>query len=315
MKEQYINVRFESMNNNKIINEIKHELRSVKISSVKNVNDNYLFLDGKITKFKMGDKNNKIISKKFIDNIPNIENKHRKLLRKNFNQSLNKKRVNSLNSGVLTFSDNINNQDMDQVFDIGIKTINEICKKLDVKLYYITLHMDEKGLPHFHYLTDNFDSQGKTINPKRNKDMGSMLQDMGAKYFSELGFKRGISKSISGKKHLSIQEYQDYQDTKKELQEMKEQQETLLNGFLPLLDTFLELGMNYKNKSPEEVIMLFQRYVKGDKIDKLIKVMEKISIISKLSQLEMVKFSNVIEQFKELQKSQSKDQNNSRKLR
>ena len=196
MENQYTNVRFESKSKHKMINEIKHELRTTKIASVVNNNSNVLIFKNEknewITKeYQSKDKDVKEISTKYINELDNIENKHRKLLRKNFNQSLNKKRTNSANTGVLTFSSSIEKlveEDKNKIIELGFKTITNICKELDIELHYITFHLDEKGLPHFHYLTDNFNSQGKTISPKRNQKVGKKLQDLGNLYFKELGF-------------------------------------------------------------------------------------------------------------------------------
>ncbi len=310
MDNQFTNVRFESKSKAKMINEIKHELRTTKISSVVNDNDNSLIYKDDnnqwiVKNFKSKDKDIKDLSIKYIKELDNIENKHRVLLRKNFNQSLNKKRTNSANTGVLTFSSNIEKlveEDKNKIIELGYKTIDNICKELDIELYYITFHLDEKGLPHFHYLTDNFNSKGKTISPKRNKLIGEQLQDLGNKYFNELGFKRGVSKKISGKKHLTIKEYQDYQDTQKENEELKQLNKELLEGILPLVDTFIELGINYKNKTPQEVIKLFERYIGTNKLNGLIKSLEKLTLKSNIDNNQKIKLSEILQSFKDKNK-------------
>ena len=313
MNNQYTNVRFESKSKHKMINEIKHELRTTKISSVVNENNNVLIYKNEnnewITKqYQSKDKDVKQISTKYINELDNIESRHRKLLRDNFNQSLNKKRTNSANTGVLTFSNSIEKlveEDKNKIIELGFKTITNICKELDIELHYITFHLDEKGLPHFHYLTDNFNSQGKTISPKRNQKVGKKLQDLGNLYFKELGFERGISKKLSGRKHLSIKEYQDYQDTKKENEELKEINKQLQDGILPLVETFIELGMNYKNKTPQEVIGLLERY-SGDKFDKLVNSIMKSSKKSiNITDMQRLNFSEIIEDYKKSKSSNS----------
>jgi hypothetical protein len=300
MQEQFINIRFESMKMDRVINEIKHELRTTKIYSVVNDNHNMLLTKNDIgewtkTTYKTKDKETIIKGKDQINNLVNIEDRHRKLLRKNYNQSLNKKRVNSFNVGVLTFSDSIINYDNDKIFDLGIKTIKNICEELNIELHYITYHLDEKGLPHFHYLTDNFDASGKTINPKHNKNLGSKLQDLGAKYFSELGFKRGVSKDITGKKHLNTKEFGEYQETLKEIDILKD-------SVFALVDTFLDLGLNYKKKSPEDLLKLFERYITTDKLEKLVKTLEKISIKANIDNSDKVKMSDLVKKITDIKK-------------
>ena len=313
MENQYTNVRFESKSKHKMINEIKHELRTTKIASVVNNNSNVLIFKNEknewITKeYQSKDKDVKEISTKYINELDNIENKHRKLLRKNFNQSLNKKRTNSANTGVLTFSSSIEKlveEDKNKIIELGFKTITNICKELDIELHYITFHLDEMGLPHFHYLTDNFNSQGKTISPKRNSEIGKKLQDLGNLFFNDLGFERGVSKKESGKKHLSIKEYQDYQDTKKENEELKEINKQLQEGILPLVEVFIELGMNYKNKTPQDIISLLERY-SGNKFDKLVTSLLKSSKKSfNISEMQRLQFEDMINDYKKSKQSNS----------
>lgn len=339
MNEQYTNVRFESINKYKSKKTIKHDLRMIKCASAAeyvkrkingknelvfnpNHNKENMLLskneNGEWIKslYKTQDNNIIDIGNNIIDlDLEEVEDRHRKLLRKNYNQSLNKKRSNSINMGVLTFSKSINelsDNDPEKIFELGVKTIQDICKELDIKLHYIIFHRDEIGNPHFQYMTDNFNSKGKTIGIKRDKGLGEKLQDIGNTYFSELGFKRGVSKKESGRKHLTIKEYQEYQDTRKEVEELKQINESLKEGIIPLVNTFLELGLNYKNKTPQEVIELFERYINGDKLDKLIKTFEKITLKSKIPEMEKVKMSEMIENFKQLNKSMNTKSNNNR---
>lgn len=286
MEEQYTNVRFESISHKSMKSEIKHDLRMNKISSVTAPeNETHIFInDGEDNfyqhKFFMKSIQSKLIGNYMIDKMEDIEDRHRKLLRKEYNQSLNKNRNNSYNMGVLTFSESMRDfaeTDLDKVLELGFKTIQEMCKEVDTKLHYISFHMDEKGIPHFHFFTDNFNSKGRTINPKRNKNLGKKLQDLGNDYFDQLGFKRGLSKEETGARHLSIKEYQEYQDTKKENERLKEENEqlkslesTIMFTLLEMVGHFYEMGMNYKGKSVEQLMTLFKRYYEDEQeFDKL----------------------------------------------
>lgn len=264
--EQFTNIRFQSKSFNKMKNEIKHELRMVKVQSVKNDNSNYIYInDNNKGNFKSQQKNMQNVGNKFFKKLEDIEELHRKLLRKNQNQSLNKNRHNSFNSGVLTFSDSIKElvkKDKQKVIDLGIKTIKNICKELDIELHYITLHLDEAGLPHFHYFTNNFNSKGQSVSTKRNKKLGEKLQDLGNIYFKELGFKRGISKSKSGRVHLTIKEYQDYQDTQKELENKKEEVKHLEERNKNLIEENHKLDNNLiENKSKIDLLIEQNKYL------------------------------------------------------
>jgi hypothetical protein len=210
------------------IKSIKHNLRTIKQQSVVNDKDNYLIVDNKVIKYKTKNKQVTQISKRLLNDMKNIEQEHRELLRENSNQSLNKSRHNSYCEGVLTFSDSIKNKDIDKVVELGIKTINDIVKELDTKLHYITLHLDEKGLPHFHYYMNGFNSLGKSISIKQKKNRGKSLQDIGSSYFQSMGFERGISKEQTNRKYLTTKEYKEYKDNKKEIEQLKKDNQMLI---------------------------------------------------------------------------------------
>lgn len=300
MNDQFTNVRFESVDYKTMVGEIKHDLRTNKITSViKPQTQSHAFImneQGELERFDfyMKDERMRAKGKNLVDKLGEVEERHRRLLRINYNQSLNKKRVNSFNMGVLTFSDSmieLAEENLEEVLEMGVKTIKDICEELGIKLHYISFHKDEKGVPHFHYFTDNFNSQGRTINPKRNKNLGQKLQDIGNKYFNALGFKRGISKELTGKKHLSIKDYQDYQDTlkenqelKKEIAEMKELEDNIFENIMELVSQFYEIGMNYKGKSANELLDMFKRYFKDDKkfdklLDKVVNLADKKGLL------------------------------------
>jgi len=292
---QFTNVRFESKNYNQMTKEIKHDLRTIKQKTRINNNENSFLRknnnEWKIKKYKEKDESVIIESKDFIKSLKDIEDKHRKLLRKNQNQSLNKNRVNSFNIGVLTFSDSMTELVKDenkkqQIIKDGFQTIINICKELNIDLHYAVFHNDEKGIPHFHFFTNNFNNDnGKSINVRLNKDLGSKLQDLGNKNFEKYGFKRGIKKEFTGKKHLTIKEYQEYQDAKKEIKQIKEEN-------IELITVNNELKDN-NNKLNEENIELNEENIElktinnkyediNEKINSKIKILkENISNINR----------------------------------
>jgi len=300
MNEQFTNVRFESVSHKKMVSEIKHDLRMNKITSVvrPDIESNVFVMNeqGSLERFDflMKSPDAKRLGNSIIAKLDNIEDRHRKLLRKNYNQSLNKKRVNSFNMGVLTFSDSmieLAENNLEEVLEKGVATIKEICEELKIELHYISFHRDEKGIPHFHYFTDNFNSQGKTISPKKNKNLGQRLQDLGNKFFNGLGFERGISKELTGKKHLTIKEYQDYKET-------KEMQGEMLENIFDLVNDFYEMGMNYKGKSAEELLKMFQRYFQDENkfealFDKVINLANKQGLFKDFKDFKRVKASDL----------------------
>lgn len=318
--EQYINIRFENNTYKQMKKEIKHDLRMVTVERVTQPDKPTIlfnYTNGKMEReelFMKSDKSREV-GQKIIDLLPDIEQRHRILLRKNYNQSLNKERVSSFNMGVFTFSSDMREYAatrLEEVLELGIKTIENICKEYDIKLHYISWHMDEEGIPHFHYFTDNFNSKGRTINPKRNKNMGQRLQDLGILYFKDMGFNRGLDKEITKGKHMPIREYKAAQDAikqnkklkeenqklKNQIQEMEELQSEVMGALIDMVSEFYEMGMNYKGKSAAELLKMFQRYfedeVKFEKLfDKVLNLAQKQGLFGDLSEYERVKASDI----------------------
>lgn len=231
MATQYTQVRIQPVGKYQMKEAIRHDLRTKKEKRAINNNDNHLFFDGKIIKYKRfeSDEHNEEVMKignKLIGGLDDIQTEHKKLYRKTHKQSLNIERTQSLAMGILTFSDSFKGlveQDADKMMELGIKTIKDMAKELDTQLHYVAFHTDEKGLPHFQFFINNFNSKGKSIKANRSKEIGEKLQDMSATHFAEYGFVRGVSKEKSGRKHLSIEEYKEYMELKDKSQELKEE--------------------------------------------------------------------------------------------
>lgn len=308
---QYTNIRFESMNKDNMLKEIKHDLRTIKIKSVINNNNNFLYIDNKnYGNFSDDKKRNKEKSEQFNEDFLNkIEKDYKKIYFKNKKRSVDLKRNNSFNMGILTFSDSILKIDRKIIIENGIKTIENMCKELKTKLHYVSFHFDEKGLPHAHFFTNNFDENGNSLSATRNKGLGEKLQDLGNIYFKDLGFSRGISKSITNRNHLTIKEFQEYEDQKIEIEKIKAEnkdlkkendlfkienkdlkkendllllaQEKSLERLKETLKTFNELQLNYKNKSTDEIMKLAERYWRNgqsEKIEGMVNNLEKLII-------------------------------------
>lgn len=71
---------------------------------------------------------------------------------------------------------------------------------------YFAFHEDEES-PHFHALLENYDYE---LNETRYRALGrrffSDAQDMAEEYFQHLGFRRGISRTLTGEIHRSPRE-------------------------------------------------------------------------------------------------------------
>ena len=108
-------------------------------------------------------------------------------------------------SGVLTFSELANTVDIEELWKYGLKAIQAIGEKYKIKVLWVALHTDETT-PHFHYMFENLDSDGRTFQSKLGRDGCSKLQTFFGEQLQPLGFRRGIKKKLSGTKHQDVME-------------------------------------------------------------------------------------------------------------
>jgi len=232
MKNQYTQFRIENCNNQeKYIKEISHNLRfNIQTSQISQDIKNIFYLNGKTTQFLTSDLKN---HKEYFENLfkERLE-LHKKLYKKSFKRNLQPKIQTTTINGVFTLSDSIDDlwkEKPKEVWEKGVKTIQNMCKELNIKLHYVVLHLDEDGLPHFHFQSDNFDNDtGEVLGISKNKNnLGEKVQDLSEIYFKEFGFTRGISKKKSNKRHLTTQEYKEYMKNLEKVQELEKTVEIL----------------------------------------------------------------------------------------
>ena len=108
-------------------------------------------------------------------------------------------------SGVLTFSELARNVDIDKLWEYGLKSIQALGEKYKIKVLWVVLHTDETT-PHFHYMFENLDADGRTFQSKLGRDGCSKLQTFFGEQLQPLGFKRGIKKKLSGAEHQDVME-------------------------------------------------------------------------------------------------------------
>ena len=109
-------------------------------------------------------------------------------------------------SGVLTFSELANTVDKDELWEQGLKAIQALGEKYNIKVLWVALHTDETT-PHFHYMFENLDSKTcRTFQSKLGRDGCSKLQTFFGEQLQPLGFQRGIKKKLSGAEHQDVME-------------------------------------------------------------------------------------------------------------
>lgn len=108
-------------------------------------------------------------------------------------------------SGVLTFSELANAVDIDELWEHGLKAIQAVGEKYKIKVLWVVLHTDETT-PHFHYMFENLDADGRTFQSKLGRNGCSSLQTLYGEILEPLGFRRGIKKKLSGAEHQDVME-------------------------------------------------------------------------------------------------------------
>jgi len=189
----YINVRIQTTNNGKTVNDIKHNLRLVKSLSKSNSEDNiYINKDGKI--ITTNEEKREIISEYYQD-----RELHNELYKEKNKRQLRESNSTYI-SGVFTFSEQIKHDlgekyTQEELIKVGYDCLKEIADKLGSEIKYITLHMDEKT-PHFQFHLTNFntDNTNSIFFQNRTREKLSNLQEIGYKHFKELGMNRGEKK-------------------------------------------------------------------------------------------------------------------------
>jgi hypothetical protein len=177
---------------------------------------------------------------------------------------------------------------------------------------YVVQHNDERTL-HYHFSFLNYDK--KTNRPLAKQINTSKLQDKVFDYLKEhnadFGHTRGIPKEETGKENIPILQgkiktlEKENQKLRDNIAEMENLQSEIMASMVELVGEFYEMGMNYKGKSAEELLKLFQRHfqdeVKFNKLfDKVVNLANKQGFFSDVKDYERIKASDIKEKIKAL---------------
>jgi len=216
-KNNFINVRIQTSNHTKELNDIKHNLRkNPSQADYRKDQDNIHYIyDDEIKKYKQYKDENAY--KNFETKVKELREKHNQIFLKNNKRQLRERNSTFLNA-VITFSEeqknNLNNGNfkVKEFRDAALTTFKEMAKEMKTELLYFSIHLKETT-PHFQAHFKNFDEDGKSIFYKnRTKDKLSKLQDIGFKHFEKLGIKRGIKKDITNNTNKPLKSY--YEQTR-----------------------------------------------------------------------------------------------------
>jgi len=285
-----LSVRFEAINEEKFVAEVNHSLRlhsKKSTNNQENSNPNYFYNEDSQEWEKYTNKNLSKFGSQLKKDYETKVVEHKKVHNENrkINKSGFKKFDKSYSMFVFTFSEKMkvdlikyqeenNQQKINEILNAGKNTANKIAKHFGNEILYLTLHLDEKGNPHFQGMATNFNKEnGKKLNIQTNKKNGEICQDILAEYFEPLGHSRGVSKDISGAKHLSTAAYKISQDLKKDNQELENVKQKIIQDLMELSE----------ETEAKQFLKLFTRYVKSEakpRLKKLINKYEK-SVIKK----------------------------------
>ena len=209
--KNFINVRVQSYNYKKQYDLLRHNFRHKKdsLSQINEKSNFFIGPNGKV--LKIDNTNKKKIYDALSKDYKSDRTKHNEIYKSKHKRNL-RDFQSTWTDGILTFSEAIH-QDLgtkytlEDLIKVATNCANDIAKKYDTKLIYLTLHMDETT-PHFHFSLKNFDKNGLSLWKKnQNKEFLSQLQDIAFEHFKVLGMDRGISKDITNKRYETIQKY------------------------------------------------------------------------------------------------------------
>nr|WP_316722319.1 hypothetical protein [Sulfurospirillum sp. 'SP'] len=213
------NVRHESYTIKQRVDEVIHDLRyekTIHMTDDENLKfKNVIFEKSKRFYFEYGHQENKKsidkIKEDILDEITKTREEHKLLFKKYNKRSLREEKYNSINRGILTFENqrfkSKTKQEKEKFIKDGYERIKKYCELKKIKLLYVVYHDDEES-GHFHYMTSNFyeeDNKLKSLNIKKNKNMGKELQDFYYENFTKNhGYERGLSKELTKRKHQKL---------------------------------------------------------------------------------------------------------------
>jgi len=300
MKNQnLLNARYEVLTHETFEAEVKHALRLQSKSSTNNQvnssNNILIDLEKENTYTEYTNKDLKKEGKELLSSYESEAESHANLFKEN--RDTHKKGfpkfAKTFGMFLFTFPEQIkkdldNPEKREEILKAGRDSALQFAKEFNCDLKYLVLHLDEKGNPHFQGITTNYNKEnGGMLNIQTNKKNGEKMQDILAEHFEPLGYERGISKDISGRKHLSTEEYKEKQELKKSVENLKRENSELKQllsetktDLQKTIDAIIQ-GLEKLNEqsTTEDFLKLLARYLRGakkEKVEKLILKYQKI---------------------------------------
>jgi hypothetical protein len=258
--KNFVNVRIQTSNHTKELNDIKHNLRKNASLSAEenNTKKNFHYVRNNETQ-KWEKFNDGAGYDKLVNQLSYHRKQHNKLFKEKNKRNVRDRNATFLN-GVITFSEKMekdfkeNNIDNKLFVNDTLKTIKMLEKQLETECLTFSIHRDEKNI-HIHFTMLNYDNQGNSIYYKnRTKDKLSVLQDIGFKGFKDnWGIERGISKD-KPVKNVSLKEYYEKEKAKvinnynKDIQDYKEEHKTLIEQTKKLRNEVSSLNLSNEEK-------------------------------------------------------------------
>lgn len=135
--------------------------------------------------------------------------------------------------GIIVFSpEQLLHTETADIWRLSKKFLRELAEKLQTKIAWSAIHADETTL-HVQFGLENLDKNGhaiqRRINTRRNVSerdhvmTPQQIQDLAGEVFGELGFRRGVSREISGARHKGVRDAhrEEQKMLEKTLQELK----------------------------------------------------------------------------------------------
>jgi len=264
----YVQIRFDALNNGKSQFQIKHDLRLEKPDYLREDQWHNQFNNTTIKDYNYFSQND--INLPYDEKLKILEKY--KSDRKELNIIQRKERRRSFRekdstflSGIITLSNTINEQlkkgevekyQLDIVFENTLKSVHEKLSEIvgeEIELYYGVIHYDEKT-PHLHFGFKNKFGQNKSVFGAINrKEILSEFQELVGEGFKKLGFNRGIKKDITNSKHLTVvkMHQEEIKGLKKEIKGLQNRKMEINSDIELLLQTKTNISLELKKLKEE----------------------------------------------------------------
>lgn len=269
---QYVSLRIQAVTHSKAAHQVAHDTRKRPPSYLRRFPYQVTFLPGTSERISDPDHAHERVRALLGATAERIKAKYREAVGQKYQGN-----GRAFIRGVLTFSPEAFDREdfpLSRWASLCLKTARDAAARLGVDLLAVTFHLDEKT-PHAHFVMTNQGADGRSVMRKTKPADMSALQDLAGQVMSPLGFVRGVPRTVTGARHLSVVEshrverekaerarsaaLDDLRETIREVKELRARVDDLKQERTRLIESGLAVQDDYRELSrmrKEEAVKL-----------------------------------------------------------